>query len=307
MTHKPTYKFYRYALPMRDGSLRRGFLVICKTDGADGWGEIAPLDGYSRESIAEVEREITRAGSSKLASIRCGMEFAEAACRAKLSGQSLVSYFGGGAENIQVATLVTGAERDIPKTGVIKLKVGKITGEAVAKLMADHPSARFRLDANRAWSLQDALTFCRAIDPARVEFVEEPLKNYSDYDAFNFQSPVGFALDESLMDYAPRDWNNLRALVVKPSLHGLNKSIELISWAYRAGKYAVVSAMYESGVGIRQLAALAAAKTPGVAAGLDTYSRLLGDVAMPRVAMHDGRMKTDTDFAVDLNKLELMQ
>ena len=293
---------------MRDGLMRRGFLARCEMDGAEGWGDIAPLDGYSRETFGEVARAIHAGESSSLASIRCGLEFAEAECRAKLAGKRFVEYLGGGAKRVEVATLSDGVENRTPKGGIIKLKVARRTSGEVTRIMAEHPEARFRLDANRAWGLDEALTFCRALDPARVEFMEEPLCDFSNYDAFNNATPVSFALDESLLEQSPRAWENLKALVIKPSLlGGLKKSIGLIDWAHGAGKYAVVSSMYESGVGIHHLAALAAAKTPDVPAGLDTYSRLLDDVVSPRLDMSEGFLATDVSFTIDMKKLELVR
>lgn len=292
---------------MRDGLMRRGFLARCEMDGAEGWGDIAPLDGYSRETFDEVAREIHAGESSSLASIRSGLEFAEAECRAKLAGKTLMEYLEGREQDVEIATLWD-AERRAPTGGTIKLKVSRLTSGEVARILADHPDARFRLDANRAWGLDEALAFCRAIDPTRVEFVEEPLRDCSDYDAFNNATPFGFALDESLVEQSPRAWPNLKALVIKPSLlGGLKKSIGLIDWAHGAGKYAVVSSMYESGVGIRHLAALAAAKTPDVPAGLDTYSRLLDDVVSPRLDMSEGFLATDVSFTIDMKKLELVR
>ncbi len=291
---------------MRGGSIRRGFLARCEIEGGEGWGDIAPLDGYSRETFDEVAREINRAESSSLASIRCGLEFAGAECRARRAGQTLVEYLGGAPDLVEIATLWD-AERRSSTAGTIKLKVAQLAGGEVTKIMAANPKTRFRLDANRAWNLAEALDFCRALDPARVEFVEEPLKDYAGYDAFNARSPVGFALDESLMHHQPEPWEQLRALVVKPSLHGLSCALKWIDWAYARGKYAVVSAMYESGVGIRHLAALAAAKTPGVAAGLDTYTRWEDDVASPRIDMQSGRMASGDHVTIDMSKLELVQ
>lgn len=287
---------------MRGGSIRRGFLARCEIEGGEGWGDIAPLDGYSRETFDEVAREINRAESSSLASIRCGLDFAREACRTPPRKKT----------RVEIASLWDSDEQRTPASGTVKLKVGRNRlsndVERVKRIMADNPQARFRLDANRAWGLDDALTFCRALDPARVEFVEEPLRDFSDYDAYNQASPVGFALDESLIEQSPRPWERLRALVVKPSLQGgLEKSLSLIDWAYQAGKYAVVSAMYESGVGIRHLAALASAKTPGVPAGLDTYARLLEDVASPRIDMQAGGMTTGDPYTIDMSKLELVR
>lgn len=225
----------------------------------------------------------------------------------------MVDYFGGSVRNVEIARLLvsdeTGGERPLPKKGTIKIKVGRKhirdDVERVKSIMAKHPEARFRFDANRAWCLDDALIFCRAVDSSRVDFVEEPLADVSDYDAFDAATPVGFALDESLMGLTPRGWANLKSLVIKPSLlGGIATSVRLIDWAYASGRYAVISAMYESGVGICHLAALAAAKTPGVAAGLDTYSVLADDVVTPRLEMDAGVLSVDVLRNIDMSKLE---
>ncbi len=193
--------------------------------------------------------------------------------------------------------------------GVVKLKVGRLPVlEEVARVgmaMARFPGAMFRLDANGAWSLEEALAFAQAVPPERVAFIEEPLRDAAGYEQFDAASPVGYALDESLVRQAPVFRPGLKALVIKPmALGGLRVALDLIALAYRHGRYAVVSSVFESGVGVRQLAALAAARTPGVPAGLDTYAWLDDDVASPRVVMKDGFMKLDEPWTVDRSRLE---
>jgi o-succinylbenzoate synthase len=308
----PVFNFFRYAIPLRDAltfgngptmTSRRGLLVRCRMDDAEGWGEIAPLDGYSRETMAEVEREILSAESFISPSLKCGMDWAATALQQP--GPT------GRQEGVEIARLIAHDQSVIEAEpgSTVKVKVGRAELQQdikrVRQLMDDHPGIIFRLDANRAWSLEDAVTFARAVENERLAFIEEPLRDFAEYEVFDQQSPVGFALDESLVDYAPWPWRNLRALVIKPTLlGGFSVVDELIQWAFDHDRYAVISSMYESGVGIRRLAAMAAERTPDVPAGLDTYSRLAGDVLTPGITMQHGTIKLNDVWQVDMDKLE---
>ncbi|MCV6005021.1 hypothetical protein OFO99_36850, partial [Escherichia coli] len=63
------YRVYRYALPLvapvrvGAGVLRRreGLLVRLEAGGASGWGEAAPLPGFSRETLGEAARTLREA------------------------------------------------------------------------------------------------------------------------------------------------------------------------------------------------------------------------------------------------------
>lgn len=307
----PDYSFFRYDIPLRfplklggDMTLssRKGFLVRCRAGDAEGWGDIAPLDGYSRETFAEVEREILGDDHLSLPSIRCGLEWAESALREASAGA---------VDAVEIARLIPRDQStiDAEPGSTVKVKVGRADVqqdiERVNRLVAGHPELIFRLDANRAWNLDEAMTFARAVDGTRIEFIEEPLKTFADYEAFDRETPVGFALDESLMDQSPWPWHNLRALVIKPTLlGGFSVVDELIQWAQYHDRYAVISSMYESGVGIRRLATLAAERTPGIPAGLDTYSWLADDVVTPRIEIRNGMMLLNKGMQIDLTKVE---
>ena len=57
--------FFRYALPMSGGGNRKGILVrLDKPDGTVGWGDAAPLPGWSIETVDAVEAFI-KAGKSE--------------------------------------------------------------------------------------------------------------------------------------------------------------------------------------------------------------------------------------------------
>lgn len=306
----PIFNFFRYDIPLRSAlsfgngeamHSRRGLLVRCRMDDAEGWGEVAPLDGYSRDTLEEVEREILSAETFTLPSLKCGMDWAASASQGGPAG---------GDDGVEIARLVAHDQVviDAEPGSTVKVKVGRAELQQdirrVRQLMDEHPGIIFRLDANRAWRLEDAVTFARAVENERLAFIEEPLRDFADYESFDQQTAVGFALDESLVDYAPWPWKNLRALVIKPTLlGGFSVVDELIQWAFDHDRYAVISSMYESGVGIRRLAAMAAERTPDVPAGLDTYSRLAGDVVTPGVTMQNGMMKFNDAWQVDMDKL----
>lgn len=59
--------------------------------------------------------------------------------------------------------------------------------------------AMIRLDANRLWSLNDAITFCRQIGPEGIAYVEEPLSDTTSYPAFHRRTDMPVALDETLV------------------------------------------------------------------------------------------------------------
>ncbi len=169
-----------------------------------------------------------------------------------------------------------------------KLKVGGLAPDEAGALARDVAQAlgdtALRVDANRAWSLDGALAFARALGDVPVEYVEEPLADLADLPALSRQTEVRWALDESLWRAAqePAISSDLSVAVVKPMLDA-----GLVWWAAteRSGRFdrrpsltsVVVSSVFESGAGMRHLVALAAALGDD-AAGLDTYRWLASDL-----------------------------
>jgi len=200
---------------------------------------------------------------------------------------------------------------------VVKLKVGRQSllhdVGRVNHMLEEAPAhIRFRLDANRAWTRTEAEEFVRSIDLSRIDFIEEPLKDISDYAAFDQECDVPFAMDESLAHFSMREldsFRNLAALVIKPLMLGsVEDCRKYLDWARTRQKVAVISSAYESGVGMRNLIALSTAMAGGSVAGLDTYNRLADDVATPRLSLRDGCYDASTTLSgawqVDYGKLE---
>jgi O-succinylbenzoate synthase len=176
----------------------------------------------------------------------------------------------------------------------VKLKVGRRTVardaervQALRRGLGAGPS--LRLDANRAWSLDRALAFAGALGPeCAPEYIEEPLRDPTQLPTFAEQSGLPVALDETTRERGPSVLSALApiaAVVLKPTLIGGATATR--SWAEAArdvGATPVVSASYESGVGLRLLVVLAAALSDAPA-GLSTYARLAADTLTPRLAL----------------------
>ena len=186
--------------------------------------------------------------------------------------------------------------------GAVKLKVGRGDLAEEARLVrsvraALGPDVALRLDANRAWTEDDAARFARGVDGCGIAYIEEPLRDPSRLVSFSKRSGLPVALDETVSERAVEDlerWRGVRAVVLKPTLLG---GCEFTLWmarrAINAGMTAVISACFESGVGTAGLACLAAAlEQPDVPVGLDTYRWIAEDVVEASLDMSHGRLRT---------------
>lgn len=335
-------RIFRYRLPLaaplmlggRVIRTREGVLVRLGSDsGASGWGDVAPLPGFSRESLEQAEAELTdiarhlREGAFRSRrnhpesrptlepapaaspSVRFGLETALASLSARVgrgAGPGLPCFDGA----VPVSALVAGSRTQVLARArrmrdagcrAVKLKVGvrpvpediSLT-QAVRTVIGD--GIALRLDANRNWSLEEAVTFGRALGTAGIEYLEEPLSDPSRLDDFFDATGIAVALDESLLELRPDDLEGRRAVgavVLKPTLlGGAGRTREWIARALEMNIRPVVSACFESGVGILALAELAWSSTgDAVPAGLDTYRWLDADVVRPRIPVRAGAIR----------------
>ncbi len=148
----------------------------------------------------------------------------------------------------------------------------------------DENAVKIRLDANRSLSLNIAVNLFKGLDTACIEYIEEPLDDITQLCNFHNTTNVPVALDETITDradlaeYFHSDF--VGAFILKPTAIGSYKKMaEIYEKAYSAGKKAVISSCFESGIGLKALINIAAAfnKIPS-AAGLDTYKWLKDDL-----------------------------
>lgn len=134
----------------------------------------------------------------------------------------------------------------------LKLKIGRSTPQDDLQQIKILKSKLLRLDANKAL---DEATF------------KEYLKNVQHYDYFEepFTDPAlmhkfpqaRFALDESVEDMCLQELPQVTTFVLKPSILGLDKTLELINLAKKLNKSVVISSTFEGELGLLGLCKLA--------------------------------------------------
>ena len=303
--------FYRYELPLTaplqlgddEVTRRRGGLVrVETTEGHVGWGDAAPLPGFSPETLAEVEEhartvlpqwmgkglpdvqrkpleEALRArplDASAPPSLRFAMESAMVDLAAAARPGSVAEVLGTPRRTVTLNALLPRSVANGPAQAVrrqeegyraLKVKVGQGGVEddidrvrAIRNALDD--SVALRADANRTWSFDEALTFGRATEDLRISYVEEPLADPTRLNDLIEKTSLSVALDETTRETTPKvlfDGPNVSAVVLKPTLlGGLVKTKSWCRAAQETDATPVLSAAYESGVGLRMLVALAA-------------------------------------------------
>jgi O-succinylbenzoate synthase len=226
-------------LHRREGALIR----LTADDGSAGWGEAAPLPGFSSESLEDTIEQLRAAApelvgremppnlpvtdSSPLLdqvhltpSARFGLEVAILNLRATSRRQTLSDLLTDRpAKTIYTNGLLSGsvekvlAEASYMKEAgyrAVKLKVGrrKVYEDAdlvrrIGEILGGGVS--LRLDANRVWDFGEALEFARGISGVRVEYVEEPLAEPWRMAELAREWGLPVALDESLVGMPPED------------------------------------------------------------------------------------------------------
>jgi O-succinylbenzoate synthase len=245
-----SFDLYRFSLPLRGPLMlggttlrrREGVLLrLSGDDGSKGWGESAPLPGFSAESLDQAIVQLRRlAGSltgrevkddwtdrngafgreleriAPAPSVRFGLELAVWNLRADFSGKSLPDLFAGQPRAwVPVNGLLSGSWDEVLEEAqrtkeagyeAVKLKVGARTvaedARLIRKLVEESGNIiSLRLDANRAWGYEQAAEFLRGAP--RFEYLEEPLADPALLPQLVREFGVPVALDESLVGMEP--------------------------------------------------------------------------------------------------------
>ena len=278
---------HRIDVPGVNGVMRAGLLLEWP-DGPVKWTEGSPLPGWSRESFEEVVRAFRSSAHPAPAALRAALDSADSTWPRLRSRVSVNALLTGDFTDMRGKIIRAAGE------GCCCAKIKTTDACSAADLVSRLSEAagggvRFRIDPNRAWSLDEALHAAHSLKDLPVDYLEEPLANPAQLLEFMRRSPVPVALDETLRDLSPADVSLYReavALVLKPTLAGgFDVCREFAQRASDMGIPSVVSASYESGVGIFHLARFAASLPLPTAAGLDTYATCFPDVLSTRLNM----------------------
>jgi o-succinylbenzoate synthase len=285
------------------------------------------LDGLTPAQVLtaiEEDRSADRSAELALASvIEAGLETALLDLAGRRAGLPVAGMLAGASGRgvarlrVPVASLVSVADpeaaADAARRAVaegsrcVKVKVGgepdvrAFAARVAAVRAAAGDGVDVRLDANGAWSVDEALARLRAVEALRIAYVEQPTSGVADLAAVRAASPVRVAADESVRgtEAARRvlEAGAADVLVVKPvRVGGAVETLRIAAIAAAAGVPVVLSTFYETGVGLAAALHVAAAlpvgdETHGIATGDLLASDLLArrpNVARGWVEVPDG-------------------
>lgn len=293
----------------------RALLVVSLTDedGVTGYGEAAPLEPYDGVSIERAQTALERYVPI-LASAR-GLNGAQLvdACRgvddlpAALAAIDLALWDRGGrisgkpiaaliTDNPSEAVPVNATLGAVDRAGAaeqaaaaaaagfrcVKLKVGigDDAGRVAAVRAASGPGVALRLDANGAWSVEQAVRTIGLLAAAGLELVEEPVHGLHDVREVRERVAVRVAIDETAAEHGALGAGVADAVCLKISrCGGIGGLIAAATLVRASGAEAYVSSTLDGPLGIAagvHAAAALASRGPVPYCGLATLGLFAG-------------------------------
>lgn len=308
--------------PFRNSSFeiatREGYIIYITGEmGRTSLGEVAPLPGFSRESIADAADELrnaaelapgfVEAGNSAILkkffesvqftpSVCFGIEQAMIGMLLKRDRSLFLESFYNASSIIPVNTVidlnteVLGEIEEKMKFGfsTFKIKLGLKNFEddlaAVKEIRSRFGfEINLRLDVNGKWSPEEAERNLISLEPLKIEYVEEPCGGIDNIIKLAKSSPVPVAVDESLKSITDAERiikeSSVQFIIVKPMIIGaFFGTADLISLANSCGKNVIISSAFETPLGKSLLVFLASLTGHSYAHGLDTAVLLSGGI-----------------------------
>ncbi len=173
----------------------------------------------------------------------------------------------------------------------VKVKVG-LSGDAdrvAAVRSATGPEMAVRLDANGAWSVDEAISALRALEQLGIELCEEPTSGPGGVARVSAETSIPIALDESTSQPGVLDHRICDAVCLKIARWGgISALVEAASRARAAGYRVYLASMLDGPLGIAAALHAATVVRPDLPCGLATLSLFSG--RPDALAAREGRM-----------------
>lgn len=265
-----------YAIPLVNGTLRSGLIVqIVNENEESGYGEIAPLPSWSRETLEEAKQQIelhkerilslswTKTSlanglknPSLFPSVSFGLESAFLSLLSPLSPfkMPISAFFLGTPEEVWTQA----QQRHKEGYTSAKLKIGHLSFAEAKRLIMKLKDLFFlRIDVNRAWETENSLRFFSAFAKTDFDYVEEPFQNPGDLAYFSHPLAVDESFPSSLSLNRLTKLPTLKALIYKPTLQGgLIHAKGLDTWCKKQKVSLVLSSAFESDIGLSYIASI---------------------------------------------------
>lgn len=273
------------------------------TPGVTGLGECALFKGLSAEDTPSYTAHLENFCSNpsadtlpEISSIRFGYETAMLSLNARGSSRLIESAFTTQSSPIQINGLIwMGTKQEMCARiaekldagfRCVKLKIGGINFDDEAELLAnirrEFPSGsiELRLDANGAFTPQNALERLNRLSEFDIHSIEQPIKSgqWEEMARLCRLSPIPIALDEELIGFHSDDFKTRLLdtispsyIILKPSLcGGFEESDRWIELAENRNIGWWATSALESNIGLNAIAQWVACYNPTMPQGLGT-------------------------------------
>lgn len=241
---------------------------IALFEGPAGWSEFSPFLEYNNKQSATW--------------MRAALEAATKPAPTPLRNEVMVNATLPNIKPSEVEKVLSNFDGCI----TIKIKINDFTidRELLIESLKLVPNARFRLDINGGWTLDEAIVNLKNYEgefAGLIDYVEQPCIDIADLKVLKNETGIKIAVDESIRKFLGSDLTKLKnvadiAVIKWAPSGGINAALDLIK---QISLPVVVSSALDSSVGISHGLALACA-IPNLygACGLATVALLGGDV-----------------------------
>lgn len=237
-------KYFKYYIPLKQPIItstltineRSGFIIrVEDSDGNVNYGEAAPLEGFSNETLQSVELELKNISNDSkgfavifdpvtldykfenlsLQSPSLLLAFEQALLFLMLGSRNLslenfgvksfseISFNGFISIDSEYKTLIQVEKLILNGFDTIKLKIGRkdfLDDFKIIKSINDQfgSKLKLRLDANGKWNKSEAISNLNLLKNINIEYVEQPCAKLNDLSSIVKISPVEIAVDESI-------------------------------------------------------------------------------------------------------------
>jgi O-succinylbenzoate synthase len=262
------FKLQVVSIPVKANFRGINFREIALFEGPAGWSEFSPFIEYSnKESSTWLKAAIEGATKEPPKPIRDQVEINATLPNVKVNEvKELLAGFNG--------------------CNTIKIKINDFeTDQALLiECLKEIPKAKFRLDVNGGWALEEAIANVQSYEKAfgsLIEYIEQPCTDFADLNSLRNSTGIKIAVDESIRKYLAGDLARIKevadiAIIKWAPTGGIDAVLEVIE---KIGLPVVISSALDSSVGISHGLSLAEA-VPNLygACGLGTVCLFEGDV-----------------------------
>jgi o-succinylbenzoate synthase len=307
----------RLSIPFRQPFVTAGGVVserellvlrLEASDGTLGWGEAAPFEPYDGVPLERAVAALSGGGGRRPPQARAAEEIARLDLEARQEGRPLAE---PNRDALPVnMTLPAGPPEEVAaraREGLragyacFKVKVGlpDDPDRVAAVREAVGPWPALRVDANSAWSVEEAVSCIRVLEEHDLEFVEQPCRSLDELRAVRGRVSTPIAADESVRSTrAVRRAVELEACdVVNVKLAGaggFKAAREALRLARSNGLGAFLSSTLDGPWGIAAALQLASSEDVKLACGLATLELFDAPIARALPAPRNGTLKVPT-------------